>query len=72
MNVVVRLLYNWLLPLFVLLAAPAWLLKMARRGGLDARLLQRLGVFRRPVDFESVGAVYIHAVSVGRSGWLCV
>ena len=65
MNVVVRLLYNWLLPLFVLLAAPAWLLKMARRGGLDARLLQRLGVFRRPVEFESVGAVYIHAVSVG-------
>lgn len=65
MNLVVRLLYNWLLPLFFLLAAPAWLLRMARRGGLDARLLQRLGVFRRPAEFEPVGAVYVHAVSVG-------
>ncbi|MEE3179166.1 MAG: glycosyltransferase N-terminal domain-containing protein, partial [Verrucomicrobiota bacterium] len=65
MNLVVRLLYNWLLPLFFLLAAPAWLLRMARRGGLDAQLLQRLGVFRRPAEFEPVGAVYVHAVSVG-------
>ena len=65
MNMAVRLLYNWLLPLFLLLAAPAWLLRMARRGGLDARLLQRLGMFQRPAEFESVGAIYVHAVSVG-------
>jgi len=65
MNLVVRLLYNCVLPVFFLLAAPAWLLKMFRRGGLDRRLLQRLGLFCDPVEFERVGVIYIHAVSVG-------
>ena len=65
MNLAVRLLYNCVLPVFFLLAAPAWILKMFRRGGLDRRLLQRLGLFCDPVEFERVGVIYIHAVSVG-------
>ena len=65
MNVVVRLLYNCLLPGFLFLSAPAWLLRMFRRGGLDRRLLQRLGIFCDPAEFEPAGVVYVHAVSVG-------
>ena len=65
MNLAVRLLYNCVLPVFFLLAAPAWLIKMFRRGGVDRRLFQRLGLFCDPVEYERVGVIYIHAVSVG-------
>lgn len=65
MNLWVRLLYNLLLPVFCLLAAPAWILKMARRGGLDYRLLQRIGIYRGPSESKLQGVVYVHAVSVG-------
>ncbi len=67
MNPWVRLLYNVLLPVFCLLAAPAWILKMARRGGLDCRLLQRIGIYRGPSESEPQGVVYVHAVSVGEA-----
>lgn len=65
MTVVVQVLYNLFLPIFCLLAAPAWILKMARRGGLSSRLWERVGIYDRDPEFESSGAVYIHAVSVG-------
>ena len=61
----VRLIYNLLLPVFCLLAAPAWVIKMARRGGLDWRLLQRIGIYRDRPDKEDRHTVYVHAVSVG-------
>lgn len=60
-----RFLYNLLLPVFCVLAAPAWLLKMARRGGLSSRLWERMGFYDRAPEFEPGGVVYVHAVSVG-------
>lgn len=60
-----RLVYNCLLPVFFLLAAPAWILRMARRGGLDRRLFQRITIYQRPPASEKKGVIYVHAVSVG-------
>lgn len=57
--------YNLLLPVFCLLAAPAWLMRMARRGGLSGRLWERLGIYDRASAAEARGSVYVHAVSVG-------
>ena len=65
MNLAVRALYQLLLPLLCLGVAPFWLFKMARRGGFDKRLWQRLGIFDRPSDSEPRGVIYVHAVSVG-------
>ena len=65
MNLAVRVLYHLLLPFVCLCAAPFWLLKMARRGGFDRRLWQRLGIFSTPAELEPCGVVYVHAVSVG-------
>ena len=58
-------LYNLLLPVVALLAAPGWIRKMAQRGGLSGRLWERLGIFGRDAEFERTGGVYMHAVSVG-------
>ena len=52
-------------PLVALAAAPFWMLKMLRRDGWGSGLLERIGIYRREVEFERIGAVYIHAVSVG-------
>ena len=62
---VVMVLYNLLLPLVVVLAAPAWVRRMGKRGGLGPRLWERLGIFERDEEFEPNGVVYVHAVSVG-------
>ena len=61
----VLIIYNVLLPVVALIAAPGWIRKMAQRGGLSGRLWERLGVFERDVEFEPSGVVYMHAVSVG-------
>lgn len=61
----VLVIYNLLLPLAALLAAPGWIRKMAQRGGLSVRLWERLGIFGRDAEFEPNGVVYVHAVSVG-------
>jgi 3-deoxy-D-manno-octulosonic-acid transferase len=58
-------LYNLLLPLVVVLAAPAWVRRMGERGGLGPRLWERLGIFERDAEFEPNGGIYVHAVSVG-------
>ncbi|MGC6425632.1 MAG: 3-deoxy-D-manno-octulosonic acid transferase [Akkermansiaceae bacterium] len=62
---VAHFLYNLALPAISLLTAPAWLLKMIRRGGWGSGLLERLTIYDRDPEFEKGGAVYVHAVSVG-------
>jgi 3-deoxy-D-manno-octulosonic-acid transferase len=60
-------LYRLLLPLLFVVALPAWLLKMSRRGGFGSGLRERLSFYREPPDFEPNGAVHLHAVSVGET-----
>jgi 3-deoxy-D-manno-octulosonic-acid transferase len=57
--------YNFLLPLAVVVAAPAWIVRMSRRGGLGPKLWERLAVYDRAPEFEPCGGIYVHAVSVG-------
>lgn len=61
----VLIVYNVLLPVFFVIAFPAWLLKMLRRGGIGSGLLERFGIFKCDSLFEKQGVVYVHAVSVG-------
>lgn len=61
------LLYRLLLPLYVLLALPAWLAKTARRGGFGSGLLERAGCYDGDLEFEPAGAVHVHSVSVGET-----
>ncbi len=61
----VLLIWGVVYPVFVLLAAPFWLLKMIRRNGWGSGLLERLGWYDCDAEFEKSGGVYIHAVSVG-------
>ncbi|BDS05823.1 3-deoxy-D-manno-octulosonic acid transferase [Oceaniferula spumae] len=57
--------YNCLLPVFFIVAFPAWLVKMWKRGGYGTGLLERFGKFKARIDCEPRKTVYIHAVSVG-------
>lgn len=74
----VLVIYNCLLPVFFIVAFPAWLIKMWRRGGYGSGLLERFGKFRTKKSSEPRDVVYIHAVSVGEvliaqkliAGWL--
>lgn len=61
------LVYRLLLPLYVLLALPSWLIKTVRRSGFGSGLLERAGCYRGDLDFEACGAVHVHAVSVGET-----
>ena len=61
----VLFIYNLLLPVFFIVAFPAWLLKMWRRGGYGTGLMERFGSFSIDASEERQGGVYIHAVSVG-------
>ncbi len=38
--------YNVLLPFFFIFAFPAWLIKMAKRGGIGTGLLERFSIFK--------------------------
>lgn len=60
-------LYQILLPLYLLAALPAWLVKMVRRGGLGSGLVERAGIYREDLEFEPCGAIHVHAVSVGET-----
>lgn len=60
-------LYRLLLPLFLLIALPGWLLKMGRRGGFGSGLRERFTFYTVPEDEEPCGAVHLHAVSVGEA-----
>ena len=59
------LLYNLLLPVFLLLSIPGYLIKMKKRGGFGTGLSERFGIYRRPASEEPKGGLYVHAVSVG-------
>ena len=61
------LIYRLLLPLLFLAAFPGWIVKMLRRGGFGTRLGERAAIYTTAADFESNGAVHVHAVSVGES-----
>lgn len=60
------MIYRLLLPMFFLAAFPGWILKMLRRGGFGTRLGERVGVFGGG-ELQPVGAVHVHAVSVGET-----
>jgi 3-deoxy-D-manno-octulosonic-acid transferase len=65
---VFRLLSNLLLPLLALLAAPFWLWKTHKRGGLSSRLLEKLARYDAdspPATGRNRRPIYVHAVSVG-------
>lgn len=64
-RVIVLTIYNLLLPVFFIIAFPAWLVKMWKRGGYGTGLKQRFALFDEPAELEPKGGVYIHAVSVG-------
>lgn len=61
----VLIIYNLLLPVFFILAFPAWLVKMWKRGGYGSGLLERFAIFKTSAAKEPKGVVYVHAVSVG-------
>jgi len=61
------LVYRLLLPVYLLVAMPAWLVKMARRGGFGTPLLERAARYGEPPELEPCGAVHLHAVSVGEA-----
>ncbi|MCU0794783.1 MAG: hypothetical protein MUF31_02500 [Akkermansiaceae bacterium] len=59
--------YRVLLPVYVLVAFPAWWVRMVRRGGWGVDLWERFAVYRGDAEFEPCGAVHVHAVSVGEA-----
>lgn len=59
------LLYNLLLPVFLIVSIPGYLIKMKKRGGFGTGLLERFGIYRKPRNEEPQGGLYVHAVSVG-------
>ncbi len=61
------LLYNCLLPIFLILSLPGYLIKMKKRGGWGTGLLERFGIYRCPASEEPQGGLYVHAVSVGET-----
>jgi 3-deoxy-D-manno-octulosonic-acid transferase len=61
----IRLVYNLLLPVVLLIGVGPWVIKMLKRGGFGSGLLERIGFYGEEFDFEPSGVVYIHAVSVG-------
>lgn len=61
------LIYRLLLPLYLGVVLPGWVIKMARRGGFGSGLLERFAWYRSDSEFEPCGATHVHAVSVGEA-----
>ena len=61
----VLLVYNIFLPVLFVIAFPAWLLKMWRRGGYGTGLRERFAIFDALPSEEPQNVIYVHAVSVG-------
>ncbi|MBQ3526725.1 MAG: hypothetical protein IJA63_10665 [Akkermansia sp.] len=59
------LIYNLLLPIFLLISIPGYLIKMKKRGGIGTGLRERFGIYKRRKEDEPKGGLYVHAVSVG-------
>ena len=64
-RILLLIVYNLLLPVFLLVSLPGYLVKMKRRGGMGTGLLERFGIYRIPAKEEPKGGIYVHAVSVG-------
>ncbi|PYL06888.1 MAG: hypothetical protein DME34_07915 [Verrucomicrobia bacterium] len=66
----IRLLYNLLWPLGLLVFLPSYLRKMLRRGGYREKFGQRLGIYDLGLRARLANhrATWIHAVSVGEVG----
>ena len=61
------LLYNLLLPVFLVISIPGYLIKMKKRGGFGTGLSERFGIYKKPSSAEPKGGLYVHAVSVGET-----
>ncbi len=61
------LLYNLLLPVFLIISIPGYLIKMKKRGGFGTGLSERFGIYKKPATAEPKGGLYVHAVSVGET-----
>jgi len=63
----IRLIYNLLWPVGILVFLPRYLVKMFRRGGYREKFGQRLGIYDRDVRNRLAGRkpTWLHAVSVG-------
>jgi 3-deoxy-D-manno-octulosonic-acid transferase len=64
---VIRLIYNLLWPIGLLLFLPGYLMKMARRGGYREKFGQRLGIYDSELRTRLAQrrSTWLHAVSVG-------
>lgn len=60
-------LYRLLLPVWLLMALPGWIVKMVRRGGFGSGLGERFSFYAGDSEWEPCGAVHVHAVSVGEA-----
>jgi 3-deoxy-D-manno-octulosonic-acid transferase len=63
-----RLVYNILFPVFFLLSAPFYFLKMWRRGNWQAGFGQRFGFYDASLRTSDKPCIWFHAVSVGEVG----
>src|SRR5438105_2682292 len=66
----IRLLYNLVWPIGLVLFLPGYIVKMFRRGGYRENFWQRLGFYSRAESerLRGVRPVWFHAVSVGEVG----
>jgi 3-deoxy-D-manno-octulosonic-acid transferase len=64
---VIRLIYNLLWPLGLLIFLPGYLVKMFRRGGYREKFGQRIGIYDAEVRTRLANqqSIWLHAVSVG-------
>jgi 3-deoxy-D-manno-octulosonic-acid transferase len=60
-------LYRLLLPAYLLIALPGWLVRMGRRGGFGSGLRERFSIYRASLETEPCGQVHLHSVSVGET-----
>src|SRR6266513_3483323 len=69
-NSVIRLIYNLLWPLGLLVFLPGYLVKMFRRGNYRRKFGQRLGFYSKEVRkrLAAQRSTWLHAVSVGEVG----
>ena len=60
-------LYRLLLPIFLILSLPGWLVRMGKRGGFGSGLRERFSIYLPALEDEPCGAVHLHSVSVGET-----
>ena len=61
------LFYRLCAPLLLVIALPAWLRKMAARGGWSTPIGERFGLYRDDLEWAPSGQLHVHAVSVGEA-----